>query len=101
MASFALALGESAVSYAFPQLGVAVKGMRYARMGYSVAKVAICYLSGDVVGGTATALAAAMNCEQRRDTCISMCAGGGDHMGAASCVTGCQLAYWACIAMRK
>ncbi|MCB9092860.1 MAG: hypothetical protein H6620_09900 [Halobacteriovoraceae bacterium] len=99
MTGIALGLAETAVCYAFPQLGAAVQVARYARTAYNVAKISVSVFTGDIVGaasGIALEALRARSCEDDERTCVMACHAFNGGMEAGACLVGCRLAYLAC-----
>ncbi len=101
MSGFLLAAAEAGVSYAFPQVGVALQGMKLAKATISIAKAAICYSTGDVVSGTANlaSIAAREGCEAIKKECITDCAMSGCIAYLGPCITKCEVAFRACMSL--
>ena len=95
---------EMAVDYAYPPLGMAIRGARYAKVAYDVGKAGMCFFSGDYLGGVTNlgyAANGAMDCEFKRDICVDACTRWGyDPIGSGACISGCWLGYKACVGMR-
>ncbi len=51
MAGIILAAAEMGMSYAFPQVGVALKSVRVLKTTYDIGKIVVSYATGDIISG--------------------------------------------------